>query len=110
LKIFPGRKEGNMWRGKKMETAFLIKNIFRIKYRHFSISIMVLKPLDWKMPQLWDDWYKSNTSFLLGNHLWYCIIHLIFSGVILYFHAIGIGTLFCNCRKDLSFLYKNSEF
>lgn len=95
---------------KKKETAFLIKNIFKKKYRHFSISTMVLKPLDWKMPQLWGDWYESNTSFLLGNHLQYCIIHLIFSGVILYVHAVGIGTLFCICRKGLSSLYKNSEF
>lgn len=61
------------------------------------------------MPQLWGDGYKSNTSFLRSNHLQYCVIHLMFSSLILYFYAIGIGALFHNCRKGLSFLYKNSE-
>lgn len=32
----------------KKETAFLIENIFKIKYRNFSTSTNVLKLLLWK--------------------------------------------------------------
>lgn len=42
----------------KKETAFLIENIFKMKYRNFSKSSMALNSLDLKMPWLWGDGYK----------------------------------------------------